>query len=59
MAGKTVIADRIFLNNRMLAENIKDRWDLLAAEKDLNRMCDYWRDLHATLVRMAHDDLDI
>lgn len=55
--GHRVIADRIFIEKVMRAEKIKERWGLLAAEKDWNRLHEYWKDLHEVLVKAAHRDL--
>jgi hypothetical protein len=59
VSGQQVIEDRIFIDDAMRAENIREQWGLLAAERDFSRIRDYWRNLHDTLVRMAHMDLGI
>jgi hypothetical protein len=59
VAGQRVVEDRIFIENQLRAAQIRDRWALLAAEHDYNRICTYWKDLHDTLVKMARSDLGI
>ena len=59
LAGFRVIEDRIFIDKPLRVAQIRDRWALLAGEREYNRACAYWRELHDTLVRMAHRDLGI
>lgn len=59
VAGQRVIEDRIFIDKAMRAENVREQWALLAAEKDLMRIYNYWTSLHDVLVKMAHRDLGI
>ena len=44
---------------RVRLAQIRDRWALLAGEREYNRTCAYWRELHDALVKMAHRDLGI
>jgi hypothetical protein len=44
---------------RVQSENVLERWQLIAAEKDLSRIVDYWNHLHTSLVDFAHKDLGI
>lgn len=59
VAGQKVIADRIFIDRQLRAEQIRERWGLIAAEHDYNRVCTYWNDLHDVLIKMARKDLGI
>jgi hypothetical protein len=53
------IESRIFVAHQIQRENVLERWQLLAGEKDWSRMVEYWNSLHATLIAAAHKDLDI
>lgn len=57
--ARNVIEDRIFIHSTVQRENILERWQLLAAEKRIDRFLEYWRDLHKTLLDAAHRDLRI
>jgi len=58
-AGRQVIEDRILIARKMADAKILERWQLLAGERDLSRLRDYWVDLHRVLVEMAHRDMGI
>lgn len=57
--ARSTIQDRIFIHNMIQNEKILERWQLIAAEKEINRFLKYWNDLHKTLVDAAHRDLKI
>jgi hypothetical protein len=53
------IESRIFVWHRIQSENVRERWQLLATEKDWGKMIQYWNELHATLIATAHKDCGI
>jgi hypothetical protein len=57
--ARRIIEDRIFISSRVQSENVLERWQLIAAEKDVARILEYWNDLHSALVGFAHKDLGI
>lgn len=57
--ARRIIEDRLFISRRVQSENVLERWQLIAAEKDLARIVEYWNHLHAALVDFAHKDLGI
>jgi hypothetical protein len=59
LEARRIIEDRLFISTWVRSENLLERWQLIAAEKDSSRIVDYWNDLHTALVDSAHKDLDI
>jgi hypothetical protein len=59
LEARRVIEDRIFISSRVQSENVLERWRLIAAEKDIGRILEYWNHLHTALVDFAHKDLGI
>jgi len=59
MEARRIIEDRIFIFGRVQSENLLERWQLIAAERDVSRMLEYWNHLHSALVNAAHKDLGI
>jgi len=57
--ARRAIEGRLFVVHQIQRENVLERWQLLAAEKDWSRMVEYWNALHATLVAAAQKDLGI
>lgn len=57
--ARRAIESRIFVWHGIQSENVRERWQLLAAEKDWGRMIQYWSELHATLIAAAHKDCGI
>ena len=57
--ARRTIESRIFIAQQVQRENVLERWQLLAAEKDWVRMVQYWNELHATLIAAAHKDCGI
>jgi hypothetical protein len=57
--ARRAIESRLFVVHQIQRENVLERWQLLAAERDWSRMVEYWTWLHATLVAAAHKDLGI
>lgn len=59
VAGQSVIADRVFIEDRLRVRQFSKRWDSLIAERGLPKLWRLWEELHDDLVKMAHEDLDI
>ncbi len=59
LEARRIIEDRLFISRWVQSENVLERWQLIAAEKDPSRIVDYWKHLHAALVDFAHKDLGI
>jgi hypothetical protein len=59
LEARRIIEDRLFISSRVQSENVLERWQLIAAEKDLARIVEYWNHLHTALVDFAHKDLGI
>jgi hypothetical protein len=59
LEARRIIEDRLFISNRVQSENVLERWQLIAAEKDSARILEYWNHLHSALVDFAHKDLGI
>jgi len=59
VTARGTIQDRIFIAAQVQEENILERWQLMAGEKDGSRLVQYWQDMHATLIRLARKDLGI
>lgn len=57
--ARRVIEDRLFISSWVKSENVLERWQLIAAEKDSARILKYWNHLHTALVDFAHKDLGI
>jgi hypothetical protein len=57
--ARRAIESRIFVARQIQRENVLERWQLLAAERDWGRMIQYWSELHATLIKTAHKDCGI
>ena len=57
--ARRAIESRLFVAHQIQRENVLERWQLLAAEKDWSRMIEYWNSLHGTLVTAAQKDLGI
>lgn len=57
--ARRAIESRIFIADQIQRENVLERWQLLAAEKDWSRMVEYWDSLHSSLLVAAHKDLGI
>jgi hypothetical protein len=57
--ARRAIESRLFVAHQIKRENVLERWQLLAAERDWSRMVEYWNLLHGTLVAAAHKDLGI
>src|SRR6266568_5644833 len=56
VAARSTIEDRIFIAVQIQNENILERWQLMAGEKDASRLSEYWKDMQTTLIRLAHND---
>jgi hypothetical protein len=59
LEARRIIEDRLFISSRVQSENVLERWQLIAAEKDSARILEYWNHLHSALVDFAHKDLGI
>lgn len=57
--ARIVIADRIFIANRMQAERVSELWAVIGASKDGNEFWMKWRELHDKLVGWARKDLGL
>ena len=57
--ARRAIESRIFIAPRVYHENVLERWQLLAAEKDWNKMVGHWESLHGALILAAHKDVGI
>lgn len=57
--ARRAIESRIFVVHQIQRENVLERWQSLAAEKDWSKMVHDWNSLHGTLVAAAHKDLGI
>ena len=57
--ARRVIESRIFIAHQIQSENVLERWQLLAAEKDWSQMVEYWNSLHGSLLVTAHKGLGI
>lgn len=57
--ARRTIESRIFIAQQIQRENVLERWQLLAADKDWARMVQYWNELHATLIAAARKDCGI
>lgn len=55
LEARRVIEDRLFISSWVKSENLLERWQLIAAERDL----EYWNHLHTELVDFAQKDLGI
>lgn len=58
MAGYRVIVDRVFIEKSVREAGIEDKWKLLLAQKSDNYL-PQWRELYASLIKIAHTDLGI
>jgi hypothetical protein len=59
LEARRTIEDRLFISSCVKSENVLERWQLIAAEKDSARIVGHWNHLHTALVDFAHKDLDI
>jgi hypothetical protein len=59
LEARRIIEDRLFISSWVQRENVLERWQLIAAEKDSTRIVEYWNHLHTALVEFAHKDLGI
>jgi hypothetical protein len=59
LKARRIIEDRLFISSWVQSENVLERWQLIAAEKDSARILEYWNHLHSALVDFAHKDLGI
>ncbi len=59
LEARRIIEDRLFISSRVQSENVLERWQLIAGEKDPARILEYWNHLHSALVDFAHKDLGI
>ena len=59
LEARRIIEDRLFISSWVQSENVLERWQLIAAEKDSARILEYWNHLHSALVDFAHKDLGI
>lgn len=57
--ARRAIESRIFIAPQVYHENVLERWHLIAAEEDWNKMVGHWESLHGTLILAAHKDLGI
>src|SRR5260370_29907989 len=57
LEARRIIEDRLFISSWLQSENVLERWQLIAAEKDSARILEYWNHLHSALVDFAHKDL--
>lgn len=57
--ARRAIEGRIFIAHELYAENVLERWQLLAGARDWNKMVGHWESLHGTLILAAHKDLGI
>jgi hypothetical protein len=59
LQARRIIEDRLFISTWVKSENVLERWQLIAAEKDSARILEHWNHLHTALVEFAKRDLDI
>lgn len=57
--ARRAIESRLFIAHQIQRENVLERWQLLAAERDWSRTVEYWNSLHGTLVAAARRDCGI
>ena len=59
VAGLKSMEDRLFIEKRLRKSDIFEKWNMLVPEFEPKHLRARWNDLHAELVRMAHNDLGI
>jgi hypothetical protein len=57
--GRRAIESRLFIAHQIQRQNVLERWQLLAAERDWSRTVECWNSLHGMLVAAARKDCGV
>ena len=57
--ARSAIEDRILIAAFIRNQNVLERWQLLAAHKDVRQFINCWKELHNALIKASHKDLGI
>ena len=57
--ARRVLQDRIFIAATVRDEKLLERWQLLMAVRDFSSFLASWREMHESIVKLAHADLGV